>query len=180
MDVALTVANTGERAGAEVVQLYVRERAPRLRRPDKELRAFAKAQLEPGERRELSFRLEPRDFASYDTRVGGWRTDSGEFDLLVGASSRDIRLQETVTLAFPDSPPVPFDRLTPLRDWLANPAARERIEAAMAGVPLLSAALDSPMIEAFVADMPIAKLAMLGALEERELDELSALANRER
>ena len=180
LDVALTVANTGERAGAEVVQLYVRERAPRLRRPDKELRAFAKAQLEPGERRELSFRLEPRDFASYDTRVGGWRTDSGEFDLLVGASSRDIRLQETVTLAFPDSPPVPFDRLTPLRDWLANPAARERIEAAMAGVPLLSAALDSPMIEAFVADMPIAKLAMLGALEERELDELSALANRER
>ena len=63
-----------------------------------------------------------------------------------------------MTLELPDAVRVPFDRLTPLRDWLANPAARERIEPAMAGVPLLAAALDSPMIEAFVADMPIAKL----------------------
>ena len=132
LDVTLTVANTGERAGAEVVQLYVRERAPRLRRPDKELRAFAKPTLEPGEQREVSFQLEPRDFASYDTRVAAWRTDSGEFDILVGASSRDIRLQETVTLELPDAVRIPFDRLTPLRDWLADPAARERVEPAMA------------------------------------------------
>ena len=53
LNVTLTVANTGDRAGAEVVQLYVRERAPRLRRPDKELRAFAKPELEPGEQREV-------------------------------------------------------------------------------------------------------------------------------
>ena len=93
-------------------------------------------ELEPGEQREVSFRLEPRDFASYDTRVAAWRTDSGEFDILVGASSRDIRLQETVTLEFPDAVRIPFDRLTPLRDWLADPAARERIEPAMAsGAP---------------------------------------------
>ena len=102
LNVTVTVANTGERAGAEVVQLYVRERAPHLRRPDKELRAFAKPMLEPGAQREVSFQLEPRDFASFDTRVAAWRTDSGEFDILVGASSRDIRLQETVTLEFPE------------------------------------------------------------------------------
>ena len=172
------MANTGERAGAEVVQLYVRERAPRLRRPDKELRAFAKPLLEPGEQREVSFQLEPRDFASYDTRVAAWRTDSGEFDILVGASSRDIRLQETVTLEFPEEVRIPFDRLTPLRDWLADPAARERIEPAMATVPLLASATDSPMIDAFVGDMPIAKLVMLGALEDGELDEIIATVNR--
>ena len=180
LDVTVEVRNTGERAGAEVVQLYVRERAPRLRRPDKELRAFAKPELEPGERRELSFRLEPRDFATYDTRVAAWRTDSGEFDFLVGASSRDIRLQETVTLELPGAVQVPFDRLVPLRDWLAEPAARERVEPVLARVPLFAAALDSPMIEAFVGDMPIAKLVMLGALDEGELGELIALANRPR
>ena len=178
LSVTLTVANAGDRAGAEVVQLYVRERAPRLRRPDKELRAFAKPSLEPGEQREVSFQLEPRDLASYDTRVGAWRTDSGEFDLLVGASSRDIRLQETVTLELPDAVQVPLDRLTPLREWRASPAARERVDQAMAKVPLLASALESPMIEAFVADMPIAKLVMLGALDDGELDEIIATVNR--
>ena len=173
--VTLDGANTGERAGAEVVQLYVRERAPRLRRPDKELRAFAKPQLEPGEQRELTFRLEPRDFASYDTRVAAWRTDSGEFDFLVGASSRDIRLQETVTLEFPDAVRVPFDRLTPAarRGWPTRPRASGSSRR-WPRVPLFAAALDSPMIEAFVGDMPIAKLVMLGALDEAELDEIIA------
>jgi beta-glucosidase len=180
LTVTLDVRNTGERAGAEVVQLYVRERAPRLRRPDKELRAFAKPALEPGEQRAVGFRLEPRDFASYDTRVAAWRTDSGEFDLLVGASSRDIRLRATVTLELPDPPRVPFDRLTPLREWLADPAARERIEAAMATVPLLASAAESAMLETFVADMPIAKLVMLGALGHAELDQIIAAANRAR
>ena len=178
LNVTLTVANTGDRAGAEVVQLYVRERAPRLRRPDKELRAFAKPELEPGERRELTFRLEPRDCASYDTRVAAWRTDSGEFDILVGASSRDIRLRETVRLELPDVLRIPFNRLTPLRHWLADPAARERIEPALATVPLLASAIDSPMMESFVADMPIAKLVMLGALDDGELDEIIATVNR--
>jgi beta-glucosidase len=180
LSASLTVRNTGDRAGAEVVQLYVRERAPRLRRPDKELRAFAKPRLEPGEEREVAFRLEPRDFASYDPRGGGWRTDSGEFDFLVGASSRDIRLQETATLEFSDPLQVPFDRLVPLRVWRATPATREPVEQAMAKVPLLASALDSPLFETFIGDMPIAKLVMLGALEQGELDDIISAANQPR
>ena len=178
MDVTLTVANTGERAGAEVVQLYVRERAPHLRRPDKELRAFAKPTLEPGAQCEVGFQLEPRDFASFDTRIAAWRTDSGEFDILVGASSRDIRLQETVTLEFPERVRIPFDRLTPLRAWLADPVARDLVEPALATVPLFASVTDSAMLESFVGDMPIAKLVMLGALEDGELDAIIARVNR--
>jgi beta-glucosidase len=177
LTVTLSLRNTGQRAGAEVVQLYVRERAPRLRRPDKELRAFAKPLLEPGEQRELTFRLEPRDFASYDTRVDAWRTDSGEFDFLVGASSRDIRLQVTATLELPDPVRVPLDRLTPLSAWLARPGTRERIGPALAKVPLLASALESAELGMFVANMPIAKLVMLGALDEAELAEIIATAN---
>ena len=177
LTVTVAVRNTGERAGAEVVQLYVRERAPRLRRPDKELRAFAKPVLEPGEQRELTFRLEPRDFASYDTRVAAWRTDSGEFEFLVGASSRDIRLQATVALELPDAVRVPLDRLSPLGMWLAVPATRDRIAPALAKVPLLASALDSSDLGPFVANMPIAKLVMLGALDEAELGEIIAAGN---
>lgn len=180
LTVSLAVRNTGDRAGAEVVQLYVHERAPRLRRPDQELRGFAKPRLEPGEQREVSFRLEPRDFASYDTRVGTWRTDGGEFEFRVGASSRDIRARATVTLEFPDPVTVPFDGLTPLREWRATPAMRERVEQAMATVPLLASALDSAGFDAFIGGMPIAKLVMLGALEQRELDEIIGAANRAR
>ena len=178
LNVTVTVANTGERAGAEVVQLYVRERAPHLRRPDKELRAFAKPMLEPGAQCEVSFQLEPRDFASFDTRVAAWRTDSGEFDILVGASSRDIRLQETVTLEFPEVVRIPFDRLTPLRAWLADSAARDLVEPALATVPLFASVTESAMLESFVGDMPIAKLVMLGALEDGDLDAIIATVNR--
>jgi hypothetical protein len=68
---------------------------------------------------------EPRDFASYDARVAAGRTDSGEFDFLVGASSRAIRLQETAVLELPDAVHVPFDRLTPSASgW--PPRLRER------------------------------------------------------
>ena len=81
-------------------------------------------------------------------------------------------------MELPDVVRIPFNRLTPLRDWLADPAARERIEPALATVPLLASAIDSPMMESFVADMPIAKLVMLGALDDGELDEVIATVNR--
>jgi len=111
------------RAGREVVQLYVREQRPTLPRPDKELKAFTKVALEPGEEKVVSFRLGQRDFAVYDPRVGAWTTAGGAFDLLAGASSRDIRLRESVTLEAAHVEPARLDRLSPLRDWLAQPAA---------------------------------------------------------
>jgi len=173
--VTLTVANTGGRAGAEVVQLYLRQREPVLRRPDKELRGFAKVPLEPGEARGVTFRLEPRDFAAYDPRAG-WRTDPGEYDVLVGASSRDIRLEQTITVDAPGVR-VPFDRLTPLRAWLADARTRPLVEPAISRVPLLAQPDDSPMMDAFVAEIPVAKLVMLGALTASELDAIIERAN---
>ncbi len=123
---ALTVRNTGTRAGREVVQLYVRERAPRLQRPDKELRAFTKVALEPGEEAEVRFTLSARDVAVYDPQAGAWVITSPVFDLMAGASSRDIRAQASVTLAGAPTRTAPLGRLSPLRDWLAHPATRDR------------------------------------------------------
>ena len=93
--VEVTVANVGERAGAEVVQLYVAPKSPRLPRPPKELKAFAKVTLEPGERRTLALELEPNAFAYWNA---GWPVDPGDYELLVGRSAGDLRLSATVRL----------------------------------------------------------------------------------
>lgn len=95
IEVAVTVTNAGERDGAEVIQLYVAPRAPRLARPPKELKAFAKVTLAPGESRRVTLALEPGAFAVWD---GGWTVDPGDSDLLVGRSAGDIRLTGTIRI----------------------------------------------------------------------------------
>jgi beta-glucosidase len=90
--VSLEVTNTGQRAGQEVVQLYVRDEASRLVRPVQELKAFAKVALEPGETQTVTLSLNGQSLAYYDPAAAGWVTESGAFTVLVGSSSRDIRL----------------------------------------------------------------------------------------
>lgn len=94
----VTVRNTGERTGAEVVQVYVSQLDPRLSRPPKELKAFAKVWLDPGEVRAVALTLEPRAFAPYDPETGTWPIDPGAYDILVGRSAGDIRVKASVFL----------------------------------------------------------------------------------
>jgi beta-glucosidase len=96
--VRVDVTNTGKVAGKEVVQLYVRDRKATVARPEKELKAFAKVQLAPGQKKTVTFKLDREAFWYFDAARNAWTTEPGEFDILVGASSRDIRLQETFTL----------------------------------------------------------------------------------
>ena len=96
LQIALTVTNTGKLAGEEVVQLYVRDVESSLPMPEKELRDFAKVLLQPGESRRVAFSLEKRAFAHYDGTVHAWVVEAGQFEILVGASSRDIRLRQTI------------------------------------------------------------------------------------
>lgn len=98
VEVSVDVRNTGERAGKEVVQLYVRELAPGLARPEKELKAFTKVDLAPGETKTVRMTLDREAFWYYNPARGGWIVDPGDFEIMVGASSRDIRLRGDVTL----------------------------------------------------------------------------------
>jgi beta-glucosidase len=91
--VSLTVRNTGPVAGAEVVQLYVAPPGQAAPRPPKELRGFARVELQPGEARRVALPLDRRSLAYWDSAAGGWRVEAGEHRYLLGASSRDIRLQ---------------------------------------------------------------------------------------
>jgi len=90
--VEFELANTGQRAGAEVVQVYVQELHPTLPRPVKELKGFAKVLLQPGEKQKVSIALDRSAFAHYDPDKKAWVADKGAYKILVASSSRDIQL----------------------------------------------------------------------------------------
>lgn len=96
--ISLTVTNTGSVAGKEVVQVYVADVAASLPRPPKELKAFAKVDLKPGQSQEIVFTLDERALSFYDPHRRAWVAEPGEFEVLVGTSARDIRLKGSFTL----------------------------------------------------------------------------------
>lgn len=102
LDVTFSLENSGVCKGKETVQLYVRQRHSPVVRPQKELKGFEKIALEKGEKRRVTFRLGREAFAVWSTVHGGWHIFGGEFEILVGASSRDIRLTARVTLGGDD------------------------------------------------------------------------------
>jgi beta-glucosidase len=99
LQVTLTVTNTGKVKGKEVIQLYVGDKESTVQRPIQELKAFDKIELEPGESKEVSLTLNNRDFSYYSKVYDRWLAESGEFDILIGSSSRDIRLKESLNLS---------------------------------------------------------------------------------
>jgi len=88
--ISVAVTNTGARAGDEVVQLYVRDRLASVTRPLQSLRGFARVHLAPGEAKRVDFQLGPADLALYDASMKRV-VEPGKFDLMVGASSTDVR-----------------------------------------------------------------------------------------
>ena len=92
-NVSVTVENCGEMAGQEVIQVYIRDIESALVRPMKELKGFEKVHLEPGESKIVTFDLDPRSLSYYDPYQKRWVAEEGEFEVLVGSSSRDIRLK---------------------------------------------------------------------------------------
>jgi beta-glucosidase len=93
LQVSLTVTNTGKVKGKEVIQLYVADTESTVQRPVKELKAFDKIELAPGESKEVGFTLNKRDFSYYSKVYDRWLAESGLFEILIGSSSRDIRLK---------------------------------------------------------------------------------------
>jgi len=97
--ISFDVTNTGARAGADVAQVYVAEAHPKVPRPAKELKGFARIDLKPGETKTSTVTLDGRAFSYYDADAKQWRADPGEFQILVGRSSQDIQLRGSLTLS---------------------------------------------------------------------------------
>ena len=96
LTVSFRIKNTGKADGAEIAQLYVKDVDSTVFRPEKELRGFKKVFLKAGEEKTVEIVLSKRAFAYYNVNINDWHVESGDFEILVGASSRDIRLEGKV------------------------------------------------------------------------------------
>ena len=97
--VTLTVTNTGTRAGSEIVQLYLAKPDSMVYRPARELKSFARVTLAPGEARQVELPLEEKAFRFWNSAAGRWETEGGAYQVLVGASAADIRLEGEIKVA---------------------------------------------------------------------------------
>ncbi|MDE5596853.1 MAG: fibronectin type III-like domain-contianing protein, partial [Lachnospiraceae bacterium] len=125
MTVSVNIKNTGNMAGKEVVQLYVADKESTVIRPVKELRDFAKVELAPGETKTVTFTLDKRAFAYYSVKIHDWHVETGEFDILIGKSSRDIVLSKTVTVESTVKLPFYYTTDTTVGDVMKDPRAWE-------------------------------------------------------
>lgn len=172
--VRVTVTNTGAVAGAEVVQVYVRDVEASVARPVRELRGFAKVALEPGQARQVEVRLEQRAFSFWSDLLGRWVVEAGEFAVEVGHNSRDLPLTSTVEVEAPSiAAPLTID--STLHEWMADPVGRALLEeAAAAGRPDPTR---DPELVAVVGTMPMSTLAAFGGMSV-DHDTLDDLAGR--
>lgn len=114
--VSADITNTGNCDGAEIVQLYIKNPVVYEIRPEKELRDFAKVFLKAGETKTVTFTLNARSFSYYETRIHDWYAESGDYEILLASSSRDIRLQDTVSITGSKKIPFVADYVTTCED----------------------------------------------------------------
>ncbi|MHC3000071.1 glycoside hydrolase family 3 C-terminal domain-containing protein [Microbacterium sp. HJ5] len=185
--VTLTVSNTGDRGGREVVQVYTSLPGGKVQRPTRELKAFASVALEAGEIAEVTLTVRRQDLAYWDIRLDAWVVEGGDYVVDVAASSRDIR--STVSVAVEGDPVVlPLSRTSSIGEVMAHPVVGQMVQAAIAqmmggmeGVEaIMPEGVDaSKMMESF----PIGRAGMFaagdsnGAINPEMIDGLIAMAN---
>lgn len=103
-EASFVITNTGDREGAEIAQLYVSAKAPKVYRPALELKGFAKVRLQAGESSRVTIPLDDKAFRYFNTKTDRFEIDGGEYEILIGASCEDIRLRGTVTVQGTDAP----------------------------------------------------------------------------
>ena len=128
LKVTLKVKNTGNRAGKEIVQLYVADKTGAASRPVKELKNFVKVELQPQEEKTVEMELDKRSFAWYNTDIHDWYAASGEYEILAAASSRDIRLKKTAYVESTTELPMHIHMNTTIGELLENPKTKAVVE----------------------------------------------------
>ena len=156
--VEVKVKNTGSVAGQEVVQLYVHEQSPKVVRPEKELKAFTKVALQAGEERTVIFQLTKRDFAYYDTFRRDWIVNPGKFEILVGSSSRDLPVRQTIAVEVTEQDCAPLNRYSLLKDFENHPKGKTFYPQLAEAFGMGNPAEVDVAVRAFLDDMPVYKV----------------------
>lgn len=183
IEVRVTVTNTGERSGREVVQVYTSLAGSHVQRPPRELKGFGVIELEPGASGEVAVTVRREDLAYWDVRADRWVVEGGEYTIEVGASSRDLRA--TVSAAVDgDQVRLPLTRESSLGEVLAHPVAGPMVQGALAGMSELFDGASSIMpegvsMERMMASFPIGRVGMMsgGQVTPDMIDGLLAAAN---
>ena len=163
LEVSVDVTNTGGMAGKEVVQLYVSDVESTVIRPVKELKGFEKVELAPGETKTVTFTLDKRAFAYWNTQLHDWHVETGEFRILIGKSSRDIQLEAAVTVESTVKVPVHYTMDTTFGDLMKDEKAMQIIAPMMQlniggqqnESDAAAEAISREMMEAMMKYMPI-------------------------
>ena len=158
---AVTVTNTGSRAGKTVVQLYVGDRESTVLRPIRELKGFEKVELQPGESRDVTFTLDKRAFAYWNAAIHDWHVETGAFTIEVGQSSRDIEVSGEVTVESTVALPRHYTADSIFMDVMADPKAKEALGPMLASIQKAfapSADAGDAAQEAISADMGLAMM----------------------
>lgn len=121
--VRVRVTNTDDRAGKEIVQVYVADPEASVQRPLRELKGFAKVALEPGQSETVTIELDQRAFSYWSQLRREWVVEAGEFEILAGPHSRELPLSTTITVDAP-SVAAPLGEDSSLEEWLADPTGR--------------------------------------------------------
>jgi beta-glucosidase len=165
VEVSVTVNNTGDVVGKEIVQLYVRDVESTVIRPAKELKGFEKVQLQPGEEKIVTFFLDKRSFAYYNMDIADWHVESGVFEILVGKSSADIQLKGRIQVNSTVSIKKSVHRNTTIGDLMADPVlsplAQKTLAKTIEGGPFATKTEDSDefeMLQAMMKFMPLRAL----------------------
>ncbi|WP_413405861.1 beta-glucosidase [Paenibacillus amylolyticus] len=180
VNVQVRVTNTGDRAGKEIVQLYVSDVESTVIRPVRELKGFAKVALEPGESKVVSFTLNKRSFAYYNVDMKDWHVETGEFEIQVGSSSRDIHVHTRVNVESTATFLPTYTRNSTLGDIQRDPAHKQLLDQALqqfqeaSGFGGDDAGDHADMMDAMMKYMPLRALVAFsgGAMTEEAMNEL--------
>ena len=179
LTLSFEVTNTGDVFGKEVVQLYVQDLTHSVIRPIKELKNFEKISLEPNETKIVTFTLSKRDFAYYETRTSDWYVSTGNYRLLVGASSRDIRLQKTIFIESTKNLPFEITANTTFGDLMKHPELNTVISGLLEamGEESEEGAISKDMKLAMIYDMPIRALRSFQGVDNYIIESLITTLN---
>jgi beta-glucosidase len=185
--VTVNVRNTGAAAGKEIVQLYVRDVESNVIRPDKELKGFDKVELQPGEEKTVTFTLDKRSFAYYNTDIKDWHVENGDFEIMIGKSSKQIELRETIYIQSTVFLKKRYTRNSTIGDILIDPIAAPFVQNMLSNANesngIMSAFQDegNEMMAAMMKYMPLRALINFGqgSFSEEMIENLLSEINQE-
>lgn len=184
LNVSVDVTNTGTRFGKEVIQLYVAPKGGTVIRPVRELRAFDKIRLNPGETKTVTFVLDRRAFAYWNTEIHNWHVESGAYEIQIGENAHDIVLSSRVTVNSVTDISKVYTRNSTIGEILTDTKGKEIFQKAMAqmwgdNAQLIAAqednsgAINEEMMTAMAEGMPLRQLlSFIPGVSQNVLEEL--------